>query len=287
MTIDWKTASREPREFIFRYTWKDVILYALGIGAQTDELSFLYEDAPGGLQVFPSFAAKAAGGLIIEYGRQVEGFRYIHGEQRICLHRPIPPQETIKALSRVADVYDKGKAAVIRFETAGSLADGSPLFDAEHVAFHAGGGGFGGDPGPKAEPLDPPADRPPALSLAYPIPENQAALYRLSGDFNPLHLDPDFARRGGFDRPILHGLCTYGYATRAIVHGLCGGDPARFREFKVRFAEVVYPGETLTTEAWPVGEGRFIVQARTARAVVLRSGYAEVASQSRPAKAVR
>jgi acyl dehydratase len=276
VSVDWKTASREPREFIFQYTWKEVILYALGIGAQTDELSFIYEDPPGGLQVFPSFAAKAAGGLIIEYSRQVEGFRFIHGEQDTRLHRPIPPQGTIKALSRIAAVYDKGKAAVIRFETAGRLANGEHLFDVEHVAFHVGGGGFGGDPGPKTNPLDPPAGAPPLLRISYAIPANQAALYRLSGDFNPLHLDPVFARRGGFERPILHGLCTYGYATRAIVHGLCGGDPSRFREFKARFAGAVYPGETLTTEAWPAGEGRFFIQARTERALVLRNAFAVV-----------
>jgi acyl dehydratase len=277
MSIDWKTVSREPREFIFKYAWKDVILYALGIGAQTDELSFIYEGASGGLRVFPSFVTKAAGGLVIEYGRHVEGFRYIHGEQRIRLHRPIPPEGTIQALSRVADVYDKGKAAVIRFVTEGRLEDGTPLFEAEHVAFHVGGGGFGGDPGPKTEALLPPDGAAPAVSRTYSIPENQAALYRLCGDFNPLHLDPEFARRGGFDRPILHGLCTYGYATRAIIHGLCGGDPARFREFQARFAEVVYPGESLTTEAWPAGNGKFIIQARTERAVVLRNAYAVVA----------
>jgi acyl dehydratase len=277
MSIDWKTVSREPREFIFEYTWKDVVLYALGIGAQTDELSFIYENTPGGLQVFPSFAAKAAGGLIIDFGRQVEGFRFIHGEQGIRLHRAIPPEGKIITTGRVADVFDKGKAAVIRFETQGRLEDGSALFEVEHVAFHVGGGGFGGDPGPKAESVNPPENVAPSLAIAYPIPENQAALYRLSGDLNPLHLDPEFARRGGFERPILHGLCTYGYATRAIVHGLCGGNPARFREFKARFAEVVYPGETLTTEAWPLGEGRYSIQARTERAVVLRNAYAVVA----------
>lgn len=276
MAVDWKTVSREPREFIFEYTWQDVVLYALGIGAQTDELPFIYENTPGGLRVFPSFAAKAAGGLIIAFGQQIEGFRFIHGEQAIRLHRTIPPQGKIIITSRVAEVFDKGKAAVIRFETQGRLADGALLFEVEHVAFHIGGGGFGGDPGPKAEPLNPPAGVAPVLSLSYSIPENQAALYRLSGDLNPLHLDPEFARRGGFERPILHGLCTYGYATRAIVHGLCGGDPARFREFRTRFAEVVYPGEALTTEAWPVGEGRFIIQARTERAVVLRNAYARV-----------
>ena len=276
MSIDWKTVNREPRNFEFQYTWKDVILYALGIGAGTDELSFIYEGAPGGLQVFPSFAAKAAGGLILEFGRQVEGFRFLHGEQGIRLHRPLPPEGKIIAASRVADVFDKGKAAVIRFETEGRKEDGTHLFDVEHIAFHLGAGGFGGDPGPKSEPIHPPEGVAPDFRVSYTIPESQAALYRLSGDLNPLHLNPEFARRGGFDRPILHGLCTYGYATRAILHQTCGGDPQRFREFKARFAEVVYPGETLTTEGWRAGDGRFIIQARTERAVVLRNAFALV-----------
>jgi len=276
MTIDWNTVSREPQAFEFTYTWKDVVLYALGIGAQTDELPFLYENTPGGLQVFPSFAANASGKLLVDLSRQVEGFRFLHGEQGVRLHRPVPPEGKIMAASRVADVYDKGKAAVIRFLTEGRTEDGAPLFDVEHIAFHVGVGGFGGDPGPKAVSLNPPEGVAPDFSVVYPIPENQAALYRLSGDLNPLHLDPEFARRGGFDRPILHGLCTYGYATRAILHGLCGGDVTRFKEFKARFTGAVYPGETLTTEGWRESEGRYIIRARTERAVVLSNAYAVV-----------
>ena len=276
MTIDWKKVSREPQEFEFTYSWKDVVLYALGIGAQTDELSFIYEDAPGGLKVFPSFAAKASGKLIIEFSREVEGFRFLHGEQGIRLYRPIPPEGKIMATSRVADVYDKGKAAVIRFLTEGRTDDGAPLFDVEHIAFHVGAGGFGGDPGPKSESKHPPERVAPDFSISYPIPENQAALYRLSGDLNPLHLDPDFARRGGFDRPILHGLCTYGYATRAILNGLCDGEVTRFKEFKARFSGAVYPGETLFTEGWRESEGRYIIRARTDRAVVLSNALALV-----------
>lgn len=276
MSVDWSTVSRDPKIFEFSYTWKDAVLYALGIGAQPDELPFIYEGTPGGLRVFPSFAAKAAGGLILEYGRQVDGFRFLHGEQGIRLYRPLPPEGKIIASSRVADVFDKGKAAVIRFETKGHAEDGALLFEVEHTAFHLGAGGFGGDPGPPSEPLAPPEDRPPDFSISYPIPETQAALYRLSGDLNPLHLDPAFARRGGFDRPILHGLCTYGYATRAILHGIGGSDPNRFQSFQARFAEVVYPGETLTTEAWPVGAGRYVIRARTERAVVLRHAYAVI-----------
>ena len=247
-----------------------------GSGPRPTSFPFIYENTPGGLQVFPSFAAKASGKLIIDFSREVEGFRFLHGEQGIRLHRPIPPEGKIMAASRVADVYDKGKAAVIRFLTEGRTEDGAPLFDVEHIAFHVGAGGFGGDPGPKSESINPPEGVAPDFSISYPIPENQAALYRLSGDLNPLHLDPEFARRGGFDRPILHGLCTYGYATRAILHGLCDGEVTRFKEFKARFSGAVYPGETLFTEGWRESEGRYIIRARTERAVVLSNAYAVV-----------
>ena len=274
--LDWRTVDRGLRTHVFQYSWKDTVLYALGIGAQVDELAFLYEDTPGGLQVFPSFAALIAGGLILEFARQVEGNRFLHGEQRIRLHRPIPSQGKIVSTGRVGDVFDKGKAAVIRFEAQGRTEEGMHLFDVEHIAFHLGGGGFGGDPGPKTGPLDPPQGVEPNFSLSYNIPENQAALYRLSGDLNPLHLDPEYAKRGGFDKPILHGLCTYGYATRAIVNSLCKGEVTRFKEFKARFSDVVYPGETLTTEGWQVEEGRFIIQVRTGRAVVISNAYAVV-----------
>jgi acyl dehydratase len=176
----------------------------------------------------------------------------------------------------VGDVFDKGKAAVIRFESQGHTESGKHLFDVEHVAFHLGAGGFGGDPGPKMEPLDPPEGAESTFSLSYKIPENQAALYRLSGDLNPLHLDPAYARQGGFDKPILHGLCTYGFAARAILNSLCNGEVARFREFKARFAGIVYPGEILTTEGWQVEPGRFIIRVRTDRAVVINNAFAVV-----------
>jgi hypothetical protein len=156
MTIDWNALSREPQGFEFAYTWKDVVLYALGIGAQADELPFLYENTPGGLRVFPSFAAMASGVMFLELSRRVEGFRFLHGEQGVRLHRPIPPEGKIVAASRIADVYDKGKAAVIRFRTDGRTQDGAPVFEAEHVAFYVGAGGFGGDPGPKTTPVNPP-----------------------------------------------------------------------------------------------------------------------------------
>ncbi|MBI5604804.1 MAG: MaoC family dehydratase N-terminal domain-containing protein [Deltaproteobacteria bacterium] len=275
--FDWNQASRETRRHVFHYTWKDVVLYALGIGARIDELPFIYENAADGLQVFPSFAAIAAGGLIRDFAEKVEGNRFLHGEQMVRLHHPIPPQGTIITTGRVADVFDKGKAAVIRFESEGHTEEGTHLFDVEHIAFHVGGGGFGGNPGPKADSLIPPEGIKPDFSISYNIPENQAALYRLSGDLNFLHLDPEYAKQGGFPKPILHGLCTYGHATRAILQGLCGGEVKRFRAFKARFSEVVFPGDTLTTEGWQIQQGRYIIRVRTERAVVINNAYAMVA----------
>jgi acyl dehydratase len=276
--IDWSKVGREVKSHVFQYSWRDVVLYALGIGAQIDELDFIYENTPGGLKVFPSFAAIACGKFLRTFAKRVEGNRFLHGEQMVRLHNPIPPEAKILIQGRVADVFDKGKAAVIRFESQGYTEDGTHLFDVEHITFHVGAGGFGGDPGPKAVPFNPPEGVAPDLSISYKIPENQAALYRLSGDLNFLHIDPAYARRGGFDKAILHGLCTYGYATRAVLHGLCDGVLTRFKEFKVRFADVVYPGETLTTEGWKESGGRFIIQARTERAVVIRNAYALVGS---------
>ncbi len=274
--LDWSTVERDPTTYEYQYTWKDVILYALGIGARIDELPFIYENAPGGLQVFPSFAVMSERWLIGRYARQVEGNRFLHGEQMVRLHHPIPAEGKIISTGRVADVFDKGKAAVIRFLSQGNTEDGTRLFEIEHIAFHVGAGGFGGDPGPKVAPLAPPEGVKPGFSLSYKIPENQAALYRLNGDLNYLHIDPEYAGQGGFPRPILHGLCTYGYATRAILYGLCRGEVRRFKEFKARFSGVVFPGDTLTTEGWQVEEGRFIIQARTERAVVINNAYALV-----------
>jgi len=276
--IDWGKVGREAESHVFQYVWKDVVLYALGIGAQIDELDFLYENSTGGLKVFPSFAAIACGEFLRKFAKRVEGNRFLHGEQMVHLHKPIPPEGKLTVEGRVANVFDKGKAAVIHFESKGYSENGEHLFDVEHITFHVGAGGFGGDPGPKAVPFNPPEGVSPDVSVSFKIPENQAALYRLSGDLNFLHIDPAYAKLGGFDKPILHGLCTYGFATRAVLYGLCQGNLTRFKEFKVRFADVVYPGETLTTEAWKESGGRYIIQARTERAVVLRNAHALIAS---------
>jgi acyl dehydratase len=220
--------NRKSQPVVFEYTSKDVILYALGVGASADELAFVYEGVPGGLKVLPSFCVVPA----------IRAFPYL------------------------------GEDIEYHIKINGETEDGKRLYSIDWIIFYVGAGGFGGDPGPKTESLKPPEGVEPAFSVSYQVPENQAALYRLSGDLNPLHLDPKAAKRGGFDRPILHGLCTYGFATRAIVNGLLGGDVFRFKEFKARFSDVVYPGEILTTQGWKANEG-YIIQVKTDRAVAI------------------
>lgn len=269
--LDLSVVGKKGKESVFNYNWKDVILYALGVGVQADELPFVYERVSGGLKVIPSFATIVGMGALIFPGN-IDFSRYIHGEQLIKLYKPFSPSGEILRRGEVTNIYDKGKGAVIHTNVSGYSKDNEPIFDAKWIHFYIGEGGFGGDPGPKAEPLNQPEGVDPDFSVSYKTTENQAALYRLSGDFNPLHLDPEFARRGGQEKPILHGLCTYGFATRAILSALCNNDVKHFKEFKARFSNVVYPGETLTTEGWK-DNGRYIIQVRTKRAIVINNAY--------------
>jgi len=273
--VDLSVIGKKTEPVAFQYTWKDVVLYALGIGASADELSFVYENAPGGLKVLPSFCVVPAIKAFPRIGENIDYSRFLHGEHRIRLSRPIPPEGVIIQVGEVTHIYDKGKAAVYHVQITGETKGGGPLYDLEWISFYVGAGGFGGDPGPRSKAVPPPDGVNPDFSVSYPVAANQAAIYRLSGDINPLHLDPVAAARGGFDRPIIHGLCTYGFATRAIVNGLLDGDVARLKEFRARFTDVVYPGDTLTTEGWE-HEGHYIIQVKTERAVVMSNALARV-----------
>ncbi|MEU3414064.1 MaoC/PaaZ C-terminal domain-containing protein [Streptomyces sp. NPDC006658] len=238
-------------------TWdhKDVQLYHLGIGAgrpatDPDELRYTLESR---LHVLPSFATVAGNGSpgvisgLSMPGIDVDLARVLHGGQSIEVHRPIPVRGTATATGRIAAVYDKGTAAVLVMRTEAADADG-PLWTSEARIFVRGEGGWGGDRGPAGR-LGPPAGDP-DRTVERPVREDQALLYRLCGDWNPLHADPDFARRAGFDRPILHGLCTYGMTLKAVVDTLLDGDVTRVRGYDTRFAGVVFPGETLRIRMW-------------------------------------
>ncbi|WP_405879433.1 MaoC/PaaZ C-terminal domain-containing protein [Streptomyces sp. NBC_01136] len=250
-----KALAAEPRSGEITWDRKDVQLYHLGLGAgipatDPDELRYTLESK---LHVLPSFATVAGAGSpgvisgLSMPGVDVDLARVLHGGQTIELHRPIPVEGKAVATGRIAAVYDKGKAAVLVMRTEVADAEG-PLWTNDAQIFVRGEGGWGGDRGPSTR-LEEPTG-PPDRTVERPVREEQALLYRLSGDWNPLHADPEFAKLAGFDRPILHGLCTYGMTLKAVVDTLLGGDVARVRSYTTRFAGVVYPGETLRIRMW-------------------------------------
>jgi acyl dehydratase len=257
------------------WTSKDALLYAVGIGAGTDELVFTTENTNGvDQQVFPTFA------VVIGWGsgsamRNIGTFNpalLVHGQQAITAHKPLPVNGSASLQGKVVGMYDKGKAAVVVTETtATDLADGQPLFTNVSSAFIRGEGGWGGDRGPSG-PQNVPPDRAPDHQVTYQTSPDQALMYRLSGDRNPLHSDPSFAAMGGFDRPILHGLCTYGFTGRALLHTLCDSDVNRFRHVEGRFASPVVPGDTLTVSMWRIGDGSAVFTTSVGERAVIDQG---------------
>jgi len=255
---------------------KDVMLYGLGIGCGTEDLKFVYERD---LEVLPTFAVIPAFPAMLNLGgaMQVNPAMVLHGEQSIELTAgAIPVEATVTTTPTIKAVYDKVKGAVVVVATESVDDKGKVLFRGQSSIFVRGEGGFGGDRGPSGAKNVPP-DRKPDKSVSYKTLPQQALIYRLSGDMNPLHADPDFAKMGGFDRPILHGLCTFGHAGRAVLASYCGNDPKRMKTFEVRFSGVVYPGETITTDMWEVEKGKIVFTARTERGEALSSAAATVA----------
>jgi acyl dehydratase len=242
------------------YEWdKDqVILYHLGLGAgvpATDpgELEYCYEK---NLKVLPSFGVIPVFGALTGLGA-VPGLEFnfamlLHGEQDLEIHQPIPPEAKVTSEGRVKEIWDKGKAALVVLEVATKDESGKPLFTNRFSLFLRGEGGFGGEAGPKAGNAAP--DRAPDGVIEVPSMPQQALIYRLSGDKNPLHADPEFAKMGGFDTPITHGLCSYGVVCKAIVDHVLGGDTAKVARWQARFAGVAYPGETYVISYWKEGD---------------------------------
>lgn len=252
---------------------KDAILYALGVGCGVDDLAFTTENTQGvPQQVLPTF------GVVLPVGGRgawdalgdVNWTMLVHGEQSIELHQPIPVEGRCRSVTTVTGIYDKGSGAVVVTETESvDAASGAPLFTTRSAAFIRGEGGWGGDRGPGAESRPTVPERAPDHVVSYTTTRDQALLYRLSGDRNPLHSDPSFARAAGFDTPILHGLCTYGFTGRALLQTLCGGDPARFRSMEGRFSSPVFPGDELTISMWITGDGEAVFQTRRPGDVVV------------------
>ncbi len=256
---------------------KDAILYALGVGSGTDEQAFVTENSIDlDQRVLPTMAVviPAIGGGMSNLG-DFNWAMLVHGEQGVRLHQPIPVSGTVSSQTEITGIYDKGKGALVVMETRSTdVATGEPLFDTMMSAFIRGEGGFGGDRGPSG-PQNVPPDRAPDHSVTYATRSDQALLYRLSGDRNPLHSDPKFAALAGFDRPILHGLCTFGFTGRALLHTLCDSDPSRFTAMDGRFSSPVFPGEALTVNMWVDGGGAVFQTTGDDGRVVLDAGKCE------------
>jgi acyl dehydratase len=272
MPIDLSYIGKKLGSVTYTYTERDVMLYALGVGAGVDELPFVYERE---LRVLPTFSVIASFPAMLNLGgaMQVNPAMVLHGEQRIELHSAIPTSGTLTTTPTITAVYDKGKGAVVVVQTDTVDGRGTLLFRNTAGIFARGEGGFGGDRGPSGARNVPP-DRAPDRVITMKTLPQQALIYRLSGDMNPLHADPDFAKMGGFDRPILHGLCTFGHAGRAVLEAFCGNDPAKFRALEVRFSGVVFPGETITTSMWKVAPGKIVLTAATERGEAVLTGAA-------------
>ncbi len=236
------------------WTSKDALLYAVGIGAGVDELHYTTENTKDTDQkVFPTFAVIVGGGGIpmTEVG-SFDPFLMVHGEQGIELLGEIPADGEIESVGECTAIYDKGSAAVLEFTSESkNVATGEVLLRTRTSLFCRGEGGWGGDRGPSEKIQFP--DRAPDKQVSYTTREDQALTYRLSGDRNPLHSDPSFAAMGGFDKPILHGLCTYGFTGRGLLNELCDGDAGRFKSMSSRFSKPVIPGDTLTVSMWVDG----------------------------------
>lgn len=275
-----KALGAELGETHASYGPDDVILYHLGIGAGFDatgeaELEYTYEK---NLKVLPSFAVVAAssfsarvlrssggagggmGGLFAVPGLEFNPAMLLHGEQEIELHRPLPTAAKFSTKGRIAEIYDKGKAALVIVENESIEDGGDPLFTIRMSLFLRGEGGFGGPGGPKAGNAAPEraAD---GVVESITLPQ-QALLYRLNGDKNPLHAEPSFAKMGGFDKPIIHGLCSYGIACKAVVDAALGGDVSKVVRYQARFAGVAFPGETYLTSWWREGD-QILIQAKS------------------------
>ncbi len=265
MAFDLSTVGFTTKPYTFTYDWRTLATYALGIGAKRDELDYLYEGAKGGMKVYPTFAVIPAYEPLMELLGKSGGnlAMVVHGGQTIRAHRPIPASGSIKTTGTVKGIYDMKKFGQVVVETNTTGADGVPLFDTVWSIIFRGAGGFEGPRPPRAEDEPSvPKDRPADWTFSEATSPEQALLYRISGDVNPLHADPEFAAAVGFPQgPILHGLATYGFVARAIIRKAAGGDATKLRTFAAQFRKPVWPGDTIVTQGWQLDGGKVAVVA--------------------------
>ena len=289
MAIDYKKLLNWPFKDVEQvYTARDTMLYALGLGLGADpldrtQLKYTYED---GLVALPTMAVVLAspGFWVKDPASGVDWKKVLHGEQDLVIHKPLPASGTVIGRTRIDEIIDKGAGkGAIAYSTREirEKATGTLIAEVKSTGFWRGDGGFsGGFGGPTTPTPKPPSipERAPDLVADLKTLPQAALIYRLSGDYNPLHADPEVAKSAGFDRPILHGLCTYGVAGWALLTHACGCDANRLKRMSVRFSSPVYPGETVRTEIWREDNGRHAFRARAVErdVVVLNNGLAEV-----------
>jgi len=270
MPIDvQKVLGQQLAEMPFEWKERDIILYALGLGVGVGEvptsqsvLRYTYEND---LKVIPTYgvvpAFPALTGVMSVPGFDINPMMILHGEQYTeVLCKEVPTRADTVTTAKVTGVYDKGKGALVTLEAVTKVKGGQDLFKNEFGVFVRGEGGFGGPSGP-APGNEAPAREPDAVREYATMP-HQAIIYRLSGDYNPLHIDPQFAAVGGFERPILHGLCTFGNVGRGVIDAYCDSDPTRFRSIKVRFSAPVMPGETIVVRMWKESDTEILCEAK-------------------------
>ncbi|HEY3685446.1 MAG TPA: MaoC/PaaZ C-terminal domain-containing protein [Streptosporangiaceae bacterium] len=264
MALDHSLIGVASEPYERSWTSKDALLYAVGVGAglgdPLEELPFTTENSIGVTQqVLPTYAVLLGQAPRGSKLGDFDPAMLVHAEQAFELHHPLPVDGKVRTTSKVTGIYDKGKGALVSSEAVAVDPDtGDPMITSRSSVFIRGEGGFGGDRGPRDDWAKP--DTGPDFRVTYETRPEQALVYRLSGDRNPLHADPKFAARAGFERPILHGLCTYGVTGRALLHTLAGSDAARFTSMSGRFSSPVLPGESLTISIWRTGAGEAVFQ---------------------------
>jgi len=282
MPFDHSIIGKPTAPASFSYTWKDAVLYALGIGAKKDELDYLYEGR--GPKVYPSFAVipmfAPMFDVIVKSGGEIA--TVVHGGEKVLIKKPFAPSATLSTTATARGIYDLRRLASLIIDTETKDSSGEVVCTSSASIIFRGAGGFGGAPPPK-EPsgIEVPKDRPADFRVEEATSPEQALLYRLNGDLNPLHADPEFATRVGFERgPILHGLGTYGFMVRHVAKAACGGDASKLTGFEAQFRKPVWPGDTLVTEGWNVGPGQIAlsVSVKERDETVITNAWATVAS---------
>ena len=276
MALNLETVGKVWGPYDFSYTDRDLIIYALGIGFTKENLDYVYEGARD-FKAFPTYGVilPSNGGTEAFLSTKANFAMVVHGEQALEIHNPLPKSAMISTTAVIEGIYDKGSGALIVMRFDSKDKNGNPLCTNWVSAFVRGAGGFGGTAQPKKDMPSIP-QKSPDFVFDAPTDINQAALYRMSGDRNPLHIDPDIAKRVGFKEPILHGLCTYGVACRRFVQEVFKGDAGKIKSYSARFSNPVIPGESLQVKTWQVRPTLFLLEVYNAKGeAVIRNGVIE------------